>query len=154
MKVHLSYDDDFYRAGYVNVDRFPRNEHQQAGDVGDLSWLLDSGEASEIVAYRILDRFHHDRVQGVVEGWVGKLAPGGVLTVVGTDLFTIVNKVYTRRLSVADANRLIYGNPGPKGRLGSTLTISHLESLMRSLGLVVVGSRYEDDDYVVKGKRP
>jgi hypothetical protein len=154
VKIHLTYNDDFYRAGYVNVDRFPRNPNQQAGDVFDLDWLVDNGEAVEIVSYNIIDHFQHRFLPDAVKGWARKLAPGGVLTIVAVDAHQVVQKLYTRRIGLSEANALVFGAGDGATRKASFSTLEWTSALMREAGLTIQEQRYEDDRYVVKGKRP
>lgn len=153
MKIHLTYNCNLWRAGYTNIDRFQCDEHQTAGDVSNLDWVVDNGEATEIIAYDVIDHFFNQYVPGVVEHWISKLAPNGTLTIVSTDLYQLVNKIYNRQVSLRDANALIFG-AGMDSQRVSTSTLMDISAMMRSFGLVIIEQRYEDNLYVVKGKRP
>lgn len=158
MKVNLLLDNPAgVRNGYINIDPFaPDNDRDRVkGDVSTISHSIDDGEASEILAYDILDFFAANMADEILAHWLSKLAHGGTLTVAVIDLLEVARGVTSHIVSIEQAQDLLHGLQEKKWDLKkSSYTLQQLVSTISSRGYKVLSKRVENYRAIVTCQRP
>lgn len=140
MRVYLTLGNP--RSGYVNV-----NPSQ-----GNLDGLVEAGEASEMVALEVLDRFRPEEQPVYLRHWASRLAPGGTLTVSCPDLFEVARFLVTGNYSEAGASQILYGSP--QSRRAVVYSDKTLSEELTGMGLQIVSRRVQGPLCVVVARRP
>jgi hypothetical protein len=113
MKVNLLIDNpDEALSGYVNLDPYAKPDDKtrtRCEALGDLSSIVDDGEAEEIVARDIVEYFRQVDVDQILNHWLGKLRRGGTLTITFVDIRDVTKGYLNGSLSVEDYNILVHG---------------------------------------------
>lgn len=141
-KLNLTADPSSHRNGYVNAD--PAR--------GSLDGLVEAGEASEVVALGVVERFRPEQQRDAVRHWASRLAPGGTITVSATDLWELARSVVLGTTGEGEAVALLYGSAG--GRRAVLWSERTLSDELRDCGLEVVSRRLEGETCVVTARRP
>ena len=145
------------RSGYLNIDPFsPGDDPDRVnGDVLDLSHTLDDGEASELLAHDILDFCPNGNADVVLNSWLKKLAHGGQLSLSVTDLREVARAVLADRLSLEEANRLLFGEQREPWQFKKCVfTLSQLTETCQNKGYRILNQRLRDYKAYLTVERP
>lgn len=140
----------------MNVDNCaPMGDPKRTrGNVGDLSDLVDAGEAEEIVALDILDFFPGEMADQVLHNWLSRLSRGGKITVGVVDVREVARGLLDGRLTLDDAQELLHGRQTAEWDYRkSVFTLSHLVEVLTNLGLKVLKKRVENYRAIVTAER-
>jgi hypothetical protein len=116
MKINLLIDNPNLLPGYLNIDptiKNPANGLIRA-DLGYLEEFIDDGECEEIIANHVMCYFDGNQIDRILSGWISKLAKGGLLKIVETDLHLVFRKYQTGELDIDKFNELLYGSQNKK----------------------------------------
>ncbi len=157
MKVFLSLGSNEILAGYLCIDPIAsqQNPNKVTCDPADLSSLIDSGEAQEILAPDVLDYYPLADKITVVENWFGKLGHEGMITVGGLDLNELGRLIYLRELGVQQVNELIYGvQQGPALTRRALLTMQDVLDLFSAKqDYKITQKRFNGAFYLISAQR-
>lgn len=157
MKINLLLNDASPRSGHTNIDPLapPNDPLRKVGDFGNLDEHVEAAECDEFIATDILDFIQADQLDDVLNHWVSKIRHGGTLTIGGLDLRSVARGISDYRLSINDANLLIYGAQQAAWqhrRSASTLQI--ILEVLTSKGLKAIKKRYDGYFYSLTMERP
>jgi trans-aconitate methyltransferase len=146
MKLNLGCSGDLRSHGFINVDVVPNPtapaEVYRQGDITNLDWLCPAGEADEIVAHNALPRLSYTIVDAVLEHWVSRLKPGGVLKITVPDLRGIAGSIVEDTIDLTKAATLLYGpQDGPQAGFRSAYESKALCDRLVSLGMRILVQR-------------
>jgi hypothetical protein len=88
----------------------PDDSYKCVGYRRNLDEICDDAECTEINAPDILDFIEYSKHKEFILHLIKKLRHGGVLIIGGTDITTLSLNVFSKNLSVADANQLVFGS--------------------------------------------
>lgn len=110
MKINLLLDNkqDILN-GFLNIDPFAEKDDRVKGDVSNLDFICDNGEAEIIIANNILEYFHFDKVDGILNHWLSKLKVGGTLVITIYDIDELSRLFYLNRINMDEFNNLVFG---------------------------------------------
>ena len=148
-------------ASYENIDPFPMmpghqefSEQKKQGDVRNLDWICDDGEAEDIRAMDIINFLSPPELDRVINGWCRKLKRGGTITLGTLDLQEISRSIIHSNLPIADAIVSLFG-PQQQGWdiRKNALTLKVLEDILTNNGCRTVMKRCNNYRSIVKGQR-
>jgi hypothetical protein len=156
MKIQLLLDNPGdVRSGFLNLDPFADDSDCRVkGDVSNLDEFVDDAEASEIVAFDILDYFTAKDVNIVLGNWVAKLAKGGKLTIAVVDLREVARGILDGKLNLDDANELLHGKQEKQWQFKKcSFTLSQLVEVFVKLGYKILSKRVQNYRLVIMTQR-
>lgn len=160
MKLNLLLNNpDDVRSGYVNVDPFAPDVEDPAGrlkgDVADLSHCCCDGEATEIVAYDILNYYSGESADVLIQNWLSCLAHGGKLTLSVVDLQEVSRGLLAGTLSLEDANHLLHGEQRADWEFRRcSLTMGRVVEMLENTGYKILHKRVTNHRAYVTCERP
>lgn len=157
MKINLLLNGDGIRSGYLNLDPLadPNDSMKTQGDICNLDEYVDDAEADEIIATDIIDFLPTNDLESVLSHWLSKLRHGGSIVVGGVDIREVARGLLNQRLTLNQANMLLYGGQqSPHDYRKTTLTLQKLLEIFQQLGFKVIQKRQENYFYQVKAERP
>ena len=134
------------RDGYVNVP-FP-------ADIGMgivLDPFVDDGEAEEIIAYDVVDRFPSAIVDNMLSHWTRKLSHGGILAFDSIDIVQVSKLLVTRNITPEDANALLHGEYGERR---AAFCMADMVHFLEKSGLTILKKRWQSYRATVVAQRP
>jgi predicted SAM-dependent methyltransferase len=155
VKIHLSYDNlESARSGYQNIDYIAENDSVMVGDIKNLDWLVDDGEAEEIIADDVLGHFPAAQVDDVLDNWLRKLSKGGYLTIITADLKEVARSILAEKITTDQANQLLFGKQDNQWRVKkSAFCLSQLVEVLTNRNYKVVKRRVQSMMAVVTIQR-
>lgn len=155
MKVNLLLNGKSdIRSGYLNIDPGTPDgcaDGRVKADLVTFGGLVEDGEATEIVAFEILDAFAADHVDEVLDSWLKKLAHGGTIAITVIDLKDVARSVIGGVVGLEEANVLLHGSAY---RRQCSLTVSQLAAVLEGKGLKVIIKRVQNFRATVVAERP
>jgi hypothetical protein len=156
MKVNLLYKSNNLLSGFINIDPFSSKEDIESnkkiqGNIGDLDWVVEDSECTQIIAEDVLNYFAGPEVDQVIENWVRKLRHKGTIIIGGVDLFEVCRGIDGRYIDLVNANILLYGEDGEKKSILSSIDLS---KALRNLGLKIIKNRCNSYKYIIEAERP
>lgn len=149
MKLKICVNDHELK-GYLHVDPYPLDGGPAfTGSLSDIK-VVASGECQEILADKIMDYVAASDVLTCLRHWVSLLSRQGKLVIGGTDLISVAKGVYTQRLNLVDANKLIFGE---KVRKNGQISLCDVADILVELGMTITKKRLEDYSFVVEATR-
>lgn len=105
-------------------------------------------QCSEIYAPDIFDTFSVSDIEKIVPTWVKLLAPGGTITVGGTDIYILAKTIISRKISLVDINKRLFSD-----RINSFSSANYTKTFLSSIGLKIedINIDYNNFIYTVKG---
>lgn len=157
MKLNLIYAQaGDVKNGYVNLNHHKYRNEESQQDLYNLDNLADDGEVEEILAYDVIDYLEAGKVEGAIDHWVRKLRVGGKIVVSGTDIIEVAKGVASYKLTVADANKLLYNadrdNPKTYKKVAFTC-LALKEYLGKKHGLKINTARINGYQMVVSAEK-
>lgn len=130
----LCNDPGGVRSGCINIDpAADLSDARLKGDLHDLSPFVDDGEASEIVACDVIDRYERGSVPAVLAKWAAKLKKGeGELFFSFLDVYAFSRSLLSGEQTGESADALCHG-----GR-ACVLFREEVEGLCEQAGLEIV----------------
>lgn len=149
MKIKISVNDHSVK-GYLNIDPYPLDPIPAfTGNLAKLDMVVQ-GECKEILADKIMDYVAAQDVLVNLKHWISLLGRGGKIILGGTDLISVSKGVYTQRLNLVDANKLIFGE---RVRKNGQNSLCDLVDILTELGLRITKKKIEDYQFVVEAVR-
>lgn len=109
MKINLLLDSQDVLNSYLNIDPFSETQDKLKGEITNLDWIVDDGEAEEILAYNILEFFEFGKADEILNNWLRKLAKGGILIIGYNDIDEIARLFYQTHIELDQFNKLVFG---------------------------------------------
>lgn len=159
MKINLIIDSGEVLGGYLNIDPFAQDKNdpldRQIGDISNLDWAVDAGELEELRAINILEYWPGRDAEGILSGWVSKLAHGGRIIIGFTDIICIAKDVVSRKLDIHQTNDIVYGLQRQTwDNKKSCFTVNQVKTFLESLNLKIITIRLIKHDAIVIAERP
>jgi hypothetical protein len=153
MKLNLTLNGEA-RDGYTNIDPFPSADPRKVrGDIRNLT-EVDDGEAEEIIAIDVLDRFTLPDTEKVITHWISKLKHGGELTIGFTDLIELAKAIANRSVNLDQANQILFGSGQAWEQKRTALAVVPVCNMLRSKGLNITLKRSQAFKAIIKAVRP
>lgn len=175
MKLNLGCGKDI-RNGYLNLDIVPveaevinkarggsspdtRQDDSELFRVQDITNLDDVAEdesVEEILALNILQIFSYKHVFGILNHWISKLQPGGVLKVVVPDIHEQALSLVSGQMDIQNYILSIYGqhqNEHDYVKTGFDIEIL-CDLLSNKLGLKILNKHCSNAKIVIEAEKP
>lgn len=108
----------------------------------------------ESILFTLTDTIPANALTGVLELYISKLRHGGVITVLGTDIYQVALAIVNRNIDVIGANKLIFGGPDVSNFHSSLVSINDIAAIFEDAGLKITKKALNGVSYVVEGARP
>lgn len=159
MKINLLFNNPYdVRSGYLNIDPYAGPNDQAGripGDINNLDDLVSAGEATEVVALDILDKFPRQYVDQILTHWLSRLAHGGRLTISVIDLYEVAKAFLNEAIDVDKTNTLLHGDPETKGKqVHTNFTLAQLNEVLTNKGFKVLRRCVENNYAIITVERP
>lgn len=104
-----------YLNGYTNFDPFaPNGSKLIQAEVSNLDEYIDKGECEEIRAINIISYFDMYRINEIVDNWIDKLKPEGILYISDLDIEEVMKAFDRNNITFQQLNLLLYGEQHKK----------------------------------------
>lgn len=115
----------------------------------------DFGELEEIVVTDVIEYIPKTIFEGVLKGWISKLAIGGKIVLSFIDIREVNRLFYLQRLNLAEFNTITHGG-GTEIWQNKHLNFSldAIAILLQQLGLKLVSTKLNNLTAVIIGERP
>ena len=157
MKLNLIYAQaGDVRNGYTNLNQFKIRNEELEQDLHNLDNLVDDGEVEEILAYDVIDYLDASKVEATIDHWIRKLKVGGKIVVSGTDIIEVAKGVASYKLTISDANQLLYNVDKNNPRTYKKVAFSCgalKEYMAKKHGLKIVTARINGYQMVVSAEK-
>lgn len=96
---------------HTNISPF-NLEHPEilSGDITDIDWIVDNGEAEQIIALDTIEYIPYNKICTVLSNWIGKLCVGGQLILGFIETAELVRWYYRGNIDLEGFNQLSHGN--------------------------------------------
>lgn len=136
MKIHINGNEK----GLNGYHHIPVSELEKLHEIND-------SEVLEIFLDDILIYFKLDQLTELFQLIMTKLRHGGILHIVGTDIYEVARNYFTGNIKTQQFNSLLLN-----GKL-SGISLMDAISVMEQLQLKIIKKRLEDMRYCVSGQR-
>lgn len=135
------------KQGYVNIDDVPptkenENTYKQ-GSFESLDWLCEDGTVEEIIIKDSICRISLSSLEGVLQNWVQKLQPDGVLKITVPDAHLVAQMFFQDQISLEEYQGVVLGTQYNNIQMRSLLDVPTLIGLLEHVGLTVTLKRYD-----------
>jgi len=152
MKLHIGVNEDPID-GYLNIDPV-REGSINASVLTDLTPWVAKAECRNILAANVLDFVPATKMVAFLEHLTSKLRRGGEIIVGGTDLYSVCLGLFNDKLTIPDANLMIYGNQQHAwGTKHGAASITDIENILSSFGITITKKVYEEYSFYIQGTR-
>jgi predicted SAM-dependent methyltransferase len=143
MKIQISAGEPDL-AGFLNIDV---TKHQI--DLGNLDNVCDNSECTEIFINDVLKYIPYEHLPRAIAHITMKLRHGGLMTVVFTDLNTIVREYMRGAIGETMFNKLAYENGA-----NSCCSYGHITTMLKGARLELQEVNVGPEVVIIKAKRP
>jgi hypothetical protein len=145
MKIRINVrDGNVVSPGYVAVS------------LDELGMAVDDGEATEIIAYNVIDCISHRTVDDCLDAILRKLAHGGLLVISACDYQAVARAITQGRLNPEEVNDLLYGpqDAGFWSTRKSAYSMDMLVNYFKHKGYTIESARFDLYQVVLSIRRP
>lgn len=121
-------------------------------NIFNLDNVADS-ECSEIECW-LTNKIPADRLGQTIANYVSKLRHGATIRFIGIDLMQTCLAVVNRRLTIAEANSVIYGGPEVFNMNSSMVCANDIAAILQQFGINVTKKSLSGGIFTVEGERP
>jgi hypothetical protein len=105
------------------------------------------------ILFTLTDTIPAQSLTPLLELYISKLRHGGVMTVLGTDIYQVSLAIVNRSIDVLVANKLIFGGPDISNLHSSLVSINDIVIILEEAGLKITKKALNGVSYVVEAKR-
>jgi len=155
MKIYLTINNQPLN-GYVTVD--PTCSQPSAdciiSDIKQIDHICSDSECEEILAPEVVDYIGAKELVSTITHWKSKLRHGGKLILGGTDIMEVARQVMMGRISVPDANTVLYGTQETLWSIKSgCYSMNDVVGLVKEMGLRITNKRVDGTNFIVEAIR-
>lgn len=136
----------------VNIDS--DYTHVSGEAVVQLNLVCEANEAIEIRAVDTLDFFPPTQVDKALEHWLSRLAHGGIISIVATEIREVARGLLNGAITLDQANQLLYGTYEDNDIKCCALSMDQLCEVLVNKGLKILRKRIENYKLLVVAQRP
>lgn len=108
----------------------------------------------ESILFTLTDTIPANTLTGLLELYISKLRHGGVITVLGTDIYQVALAIVNRNIDILSANQLIFGGPNVSDFHSSLVSINDIAIILEEAGLIITKKALNGMSYTVEARRP
>ncbi len=108
----------------------------------------------ESILFTLTDTIPISMLANVIKLYIQKLRHGGVITLLGTDIYQVCLAIANRNVNILDANKLLFGGPSVSDMHSSLVSTNDVANLLEEFGLKITKKALNGISYVVEAQRP
>jgi hypothetical protein len=120
-----------------------------------LNDYIDDGEADELILDHVLEYCPAENIYNYLTLAAKKLAKGGTLTIMGTDLVILSEAFIRGEVNIVDFNKVLFGTKQhPWDFKLSAICLSDVNDILKSFGLKLLERKLSGHEFTIKVERP
>lgn len=139
--------------GFTNLDPCG-GANKTPVDPSNLDFVCEPAACTFFLADDILDYIHGSKLIETIKNWTSKLRHGATIVVGGTDVGMLSKLIYSGKISVVDANKILFGQgDNPWAIKQGCYSCYDISSILEEEGLNVTKKRLSGMRYIVEANR-
>lgn len=139
--------------GYRNLSIHGQNPLCEKANWTDLSKLgVADGTVDEIRASHIIGKIHFSQLGAILQQWLTKLAPNGMLWLESVDSILVGNKMASNAFNLKELNDVVYGQPPIANT--SIYAMNDIKIALTEIGFFVETAEFNDFVFQITARKP
>jgi predicted SAM-dependent methyltransferase len=131
MKIQVTLSEP-QKEGYFYAS--PLNEKFDQ-DYGNFTKTFAPAEVTEFYAPDFLDFLNYEMVEPIIEHWMHMLAPGGLITIGGSEPYIIAKQLISRRINLEELSERLFRRPA---QMRCLFSMADMRRLLTKMGCEIL----------------